>query len=233
MDQILSLYQSAENNLTPSILTDLIKRALSQDKLYSFGELYDRIIRKFSESQELQLDQHASNWVQILRIFTYNTWQDYIDLPTENREEMNDKQIKKLKQLSLASLAARSKHLKYSLIADSLSLENGSELETFLVDSIYDGVVVAKLDTKRQELSVTNVVGRDVNSARLEEIESMLNSWVRRTEDILNGTSQHITEYRRETLARKKEIEDYQQTVNQVNEKLTKSKKKEESKASA
>lgn len=217
MDQVLGLYHTAEKNLSPVIAVDVIKRALSQDKLYSFGELYEKLSAKVNENRELGEDANVTAWMKTLEVFTYGTWSDYVGM--SERVQLDDKQIKKLKQLSLASLAAENKQLKYNVIGQQLQIEK-PELEAFLVDSIYDRVVVGQLDTKRQLLEVTNVVGRDVNGRRLDEMEAILNQWVSRTEDILETSTSHADEYKKSAAARKKELNEYTTAVDKINEKL-------------
>lgn len=218
MDQVLGLYHTAEKNLSPVIAVDVIQRALSQEKLYSFGELYEKLSVKVNETKELGEDANVRAWMKTLEIFTYGTWSDYIGMG-EGVSLLDDKQTKKLKQLSLASLAAESKQLKYDVIGQQLQIEK-PDLEAFLVDSIYDRVVVGKLDTKRQLLEVTHMVGRDVNSRRLDEMEAILNQWVSRTEDILETSTSHVDEYKKSVATRKKELNEYTAVVDKINEKL-------------
>lgn len=217
MDQVLGLYHTVENNLSPVIAVDVIKRAISQDKLYCFGELYEKLSAKVNTTRELGEDANVLAWMKVLEVFTYGTWSDYIGMG--DRVALDDKQTKKLKQLSLASLAAESKQLKYDVIGQQLQIEK-PDLEAFLVDSIYDRVVVGKLDTKRQFLEITNVVGRDVNGRRLDEMETILNQWVSRTEDILESSMTHVDEYKKSVATRKKELNEYTATVDKINEKL-------------
>lgn len=216
MDQILSIYNSVQHNLNsnPNITIDIIKRSISHPDLYHFGEIRDLLVAKLKYES---LASEVQQWMNTLEIFTYGNWNDYRQ--AESVVPLDDSQTKKLKQLSLASIASHSRNINYSLIASILEIDQ-SQLEPFLVDSIYAGLISGKLDTKRQMVEINNVFGRDVSQQRLEEISNNLNDWVARTESILEDTNSYIYQYRSQAEKRKQEVEEYNEQVKKINEEL-------------
>lgn len=217
MDQILSLYNSASQNMTPAIAEDLIRRAINAPKLYTFGEFYQLIRKKVDSEPGLQ-DPSVLAWLGLLVIFTYGTWQDYlIEREAGRVPELDEAQTTKLKELTLASLASQTRRLHYSDICDVLDIER-SQLESFLVDAIYSGLVTGKLDTKRQLLEVESVVGRDVDERRVTEMDGVLDGWLERTAALLRDTESYIDRTRRESLSRTREVQEYNEYVARLND---------------
>lgn len=214
MEQILALYQSTEHRLSSSIIIDLVKRATSSKKIFGFAELYEPLQER---RPTLDLSPEANWWIDILQIFTYGQWKDYKEFLSDSMDEssspeLNKEQVAKLKQLTLLSLCATADIIPYSAVQEQLDLE-AEELEPLIIDTIYSGRLTAKLDTAQRVVEVMEVSGRDVDSARIDEICSTLDQWEAKTAEILSSTQRQIEDIKSAKVARALETEDYKQRL--------------------
>jgi len=76
--------------------------------------------------------------------------------------KLNPAQIKKLKMLTIASLGSKSSELTYDRLSKSLDVNNVRELEDLILDTIYEGLLFAKLDQAGKIVQVDHSIGRDV-----------------------------------------------------------------------
>lgn len=209
MEQILALYHSTENRLSSTIVIDLVKRATSNKKIFGYAELYEPLRARLPM---LDLTPQAHRWVDILQIFTYGQWRNYKEFLSDSMDdslpELTAPQVHKLKQLTLLSLCAVADVVPYSTIKAALDLD-AEELEPLIIDTVYSGQLTAKLDTAAQAVEVTEVCGRDVDSARLAEICATLDEWEAKTALILKTTQAQIAQTRSVKTARGLELDEY------------------------
>jgi COP9 signalosome complex subunit 7 len=71
-------------------------------------------------------------------------------------------QARKLKQLTLASLAAKHSQLGYDLLRAELEIDSLRELEDLVLDTVYQGLIDAKIDQAQKKVIVDWAIGRDV-----------------------------------------------------------------------
>eukprot|EP01130_Rhizamoeba_saxonica_P009922 TRINITY_DN4054_c0_g1_i1.p1 TRINITY_DN4054_c0_g1~~TRINITY_DN4054_c0_g1_i1.p1 ORF type:complete len:210 (+),score=54.42 TRINITY_DN4054_c0_g1_i1:96-725(+) len=115
-------------------------------------------------------DESIRQYFQLLEIFAYGTYTDYKE---SGLPPLSEAQDLKLKQLTIAALAAQKRTIPYSLLLDSLNIENLRELEDLIIECIYQGLIEGKLDQEKQQLEIDCTIGRDV---RIEDIDSMINT---------------------------------------------------------
>ncbi|VVT48456.1 uncharacterized protein SAPINGB_P001788 [Magnusiomyces paraingens] len=191
MEQILTLYHSTESRLTSSIVIDLVKRATGNRSIYGFAEFYEPLrARTGVLSQANALSEAAEAWVDVLEVFTYGTWKDYVGLGYR-APELNEAQITKLRQLTLVSLAGRSARLGFDEIVEATGVEVG-QVEGLVVDAVYADLLDARVDTKEQAVVVARAVGRDANKERLAELGRVLGSWEGLAVGLIRETSQRV-----------------------------------------
>lgn len=225
MDQILTIYNSIEASLTPSIIIDLIKRSISQNGLFAFSEFKSLLTDRISSRPELATPL-VQKWMQVLDIFSFSTWNDYLEFNRKTAEDsevdLDEAQSKKLKMMTLATLGAHDSILKYKQIESQLSI-GIDEVEAIVVDAVYEGLLTGKLDSKRQLIEVDAVYGRDVSFERLDEIGNLLEQWVHRTERVLAESEDGIQRLRKDAAERDSEIKHYNEEVAKINIKLNSS----------
>lgn len=208
MDDILTSFNSVQGSLSPAMVTDLIERTISHKGLYSFAEIYQVIAHEVSSRHDLQVDL-VSSWLQLLYIFTYGTWQEYT---TKSSIKLEDPARKKLKQLTLASMASKSSRLKFESLIEELEIER-SELEKFIVETMYDGLITGKINTKLEYVDIRHVQGRDPDPARLANIAEILHQTTTKTQAIINETSEYIKHSKSEAAAQEQLSQAYKKQV--------------------
>ena len=85
--------------------------------------------------------------------------------------------IKKLKMLSVVTMAASNKHLDYSQLMERLDLGDVRELEDLLIECIYAGIVVGRLDQQSSQLKIERVSGRDPSDLDIVNMCQKLDHW--------------------------------------------------------
>ncbi len=138
-----------------------------------------------SESLE---DQRVFN---LLELFAFETFSHY----QSNRVaygHLSDPQVRKLRQLSIVSLSGRQKSLPFSELQEELGIFDMRELEDLLLDTIYQGLIEGKLDSRGEVLRVDFAISRDVQDKDLLEVLKVLSSWSVRSETLLSDLSNRI-----------------------------------------
>lgn len=154
---------------------------------------------------------------QQLQIFAYGTYKDYqqAGLPA-----LDAVQTRKLRQLTLASLAARHSHLGYDLLRAQLDIAELRELEDLVLDTVYQGLIDAKIDQQRQQVIVDFAVGRDVRDSDLVAIQAVLNSWLARSTAIMRVIEDKVNLARSEIKVEAMRREEFEQRVKDVKENI-------------
>ena len=155
----------------------LIEQVLSDKKVYTFGELLgmksiaalkmggDDGIDTNIQQKELFMKSYSS-----LELFAYGTYEDY-ERQRERYIDLSAVMIKKLKQLSMISLAMENKIIPYTILQEKLKVDNVRALEDLIIDTIYSGLITAKMNQYEQILRVQTFIGRDV---RLEQLPTLI-----------------------------------------------------------
>lgn len=203
MEQILTLVKSTPT-LSSTIVTDIIKRALSNSKIFGYAELYHELTDTLRADTNVKLSPIATQWIEFLRIFTYGSWADYKTHICDNIDEslptLTEPQIHKLKQLTLLKVcaASRAESIPYTELSRTIDIDSSrdvgvEELKKLVIETIYSGKLTAKLDTKNQALEVFQVTaGNDVDEKRLDEIIAVLDQWDLRTRALLEQVESNI-----------------------------------------
>lgn len=149
----------------------LVIQAISAPNVYVFGEL----LRSPNLPELATKPETLPSW-NLLQLFAYGTYADYV----KNRDQLpplSESMILKLRQLTIVSLAAVNKRIPYDRLLKELGVRNVRELEDLVIDAIYNGVIVGKLDQRNQQLEVDRCMGRDVRAEEIPSIVAMLTDW--------------------------------------------------------
>merc|ERR1711976_919806 len=84
---------------------------------------------------------------------------------------------RKLQLLSIASMATKSKILKYSEIQQELDLKSVRELEDLIIEGCNCSILLGKLDQKNSHFEVDYAMGRDIRKAEVSDIIQTLQQW--------------------------------------------------------
>jgi len=115
--------------------------------------------------------------LDLLKIFAFGTYAEY-KANSANLPQIDDAQAIKLKQLTVVSLACDSKVIPYDVLLTALELKDTRTLEDCIIEGMYAGLFVGKLDQKTKEFHVTETAGRDCKPGELSEMISVLKAWV-------------------------------------------------------
>jgi len=126
--------------------------------------------------QELGKSEQYNKSFALLQLFSYKTYQDYLQ-HKDLFPPLNSAQMIKLQHLTIVSLAADRRILPYSDLLQALDISNVRELEDLIIDAIYLDLLHGKLDQKEEQLEVTYTMGRDLEPGKLEQILAALEDW--------------------------------------------------------
>jgi len=171
-------------NARGAAASQLVSQATEAPGMYVFGELAEVPGIK-------QLEQDSPKDWNLLQLFSFGTFQDYISNKGE-LPELNEKQILKLRHLTMASLASETKHVKYTTLQEQLQIENLRELEDLIIEAIYSGIIKAKLDQIENQLEIEYVMGRDIKAGALDSMIDILTDWCSNCEDALSSLETQI-----------------------------------------
>jgi len=171
-------------NARGAAASQLVSQATEAPGMYVFGELAEVPGIK-------QLEQDSPKDWNLLQLFSFGTFQDYISNKSE-LPELNEKQILKLRHLTMASLASETKHVKYTTLQEQLQIENLRELEDLIIEAIYSGIIKAKLDQIENQLEIEYVMGRDIKAGALDSMIDILTDWCSNCEDALSSLETQI-----------------------------------------
>jgi COP9 signalosome complex subunit 7 len=213
MEDMLAAVKSVGDNLSPALVVDLIQRSIRQKGLFNFAEIYHPLANKVSSNPDLQTDM-VSVWLQMLQIFTYGTWTDYKNFSSSQFELETDAQ-KKLKELTLTSMASQSSLLDFDMLVSQLEIER-NDLERFIIDTMYDGLITGKINTKLEYVEIKNVQSRDPDPTRLAAVAQILKVTLSRSESIIDNTDGYIKHSRDKMAAQATILKTYDEYIHSL-----------------
>ena len=202
---------------TPRFLADLITRATSSPGTYIFTELLQipaiQSLRSVETPSEFQL------YLTLLELFSYGTYDEYkseyikfnsVTLTdhakgTPSLPLLNEAQTFKLRQLSLLTIASSPIPLTYANLISALSLGSAISLETLLTQSIYSGLLTARLSptTTPPTVHITSVAPlRDLRPQSLPQMLATLQVWESRCSSVISELEGQIQDIRDAALKR-------------------------------
>ena len=188
MSQTIQDYVKLATGTSGSTLIALIKRALAEKGIFVYGELLalDNVksLEKGSSDDKKVFDT--------LELFAYGDFQDYKNGGESKYGTLTATQIKKLKMLTIASLGAKSSEISYDRLASALEMKNVRDIEDLILDTIYEGLIFAKLDQAEKILQIDYAMGRDVKPEQLNEMKVVLTNWLLKSEELVQTIEQKV-----------------------------------------
>lgn len=219
MEEILAALELSENNWSAAHVVNLIQKSIYHKGLFNFAELYEIVSAKVSNMAELKTEV-VSLWIRLLEIFSYGTWEDYRNLSNSHVIELDNYAQRKLKELTIVSLATHSSYLDFDMLRHHLDVE-ANDLEWLIIDSIYDGLISGKINTKSRYVEINDVQSRDPDPARLAAISLILKEKLSSTNKIIEETNSHIKHSLDEAAARTMVINAYNEQVRSMGQDTT------------
>ncbi|KAJ2890917.1 hypothetical protein GGI21_000709 [Coemansia aciculifera] len=193
----MDVYLNALSTATESEAIQVIQRLLEDEGIYHFGRVLELL-----KARELASAEHPSAYWSLLELFSFGTFSDY-KVASAQLPELTERQLEKLKHLSLVSLASTTKVLPYDDLIRELDCAHEQQMEDLVIDTIYKGLLTAKLDQKRRLVEVEFVVGRDVRRGGLQDIYNALDQWSAVCEKELNRLGDGVNAAERESIAKR------------------------------
>lgn len=177
LSQFVILAQNAQGKACEA----LVKQALDHSAVFVFGELLD-----CPNVQALGNTPEGLRLLELMRIFAYGTYLDYIAKRNE-LPELGAAQLRKLQLLTIVSLATKEKHIKFSDMQVALGVSNTRELEDVIIESIYQNLIVGKMDQESQCLIVESCACRDCRDQDIDYIIDTLGTWHESAQHMLSS----------------------------------------------
>ncbi|KAI0286654.1 hypothetical protein BGY98DRAFT_1110226 [Russula aff. rugulosa BPL654] len=188
----------------------LVLDAISAQGVYFFAELLDAPnIKELANSE-----QHRAHYA-LLEIFTYKTYQDYLQQKVA-LPELSQTQITKLKHLSLLSYAMQQRVLPYSYLQTSLDIPTIRQLEDLIIEAIYLDIIRGRLDQKEQQFEVEYTVGRDVPHEAIAGILTSLEQWSSTTATLIQTLDSKLVSLAEHNTVKVREDTQHEEALNVV-----------------
>jgi len=158
----------------------VVEDVLSHPSIYVFAELSQLPAVK-------ALEQSSPDTHKALQLFTFGTLKD-------NKLKLSEVQTKKLKKLTVINLASEKKILSYGELSKELGLVDNQirELEDLLIECLYEGIIVGKLNQKEKTLFVDFSISRDLKPDQIDSMINILEQWCGKSQQLLDNINQQI-----------------------------------------
>lgn len=149
--------------------------------------------------KQLETSKNHSKVYSLLKIFVSENIEAFKTFVSQNADFMKSLDLKeeecifKMRLLSLATLGSANQEIPYSLIAKTLQIEE-SEVESWIITAISEGVVEAKMDQLRKVVNVSRSLHRVFGQAQWKNLNDNLSVWRNNTKTLLKTlqeTKQH------------------------------------------
>lgn len=188
----------------------LVKQALEHSAVFVFGELLD-----CPNVQALQNGDESRKLLELLRIFAYGTYPDYMARRSE-LPELNAAQRRKLQLLTIVSMGTKQKVIKFSDLQAALDVQTEREVEDIIIEAVYQDLVVGKMDQESRCLAVESCHSRDCRDEDIDFIIETLTTWQGSADKMLqsmDGMVQHAHDSYEKQRASKEELDKIVQSV--------------------
>jgi len=149
-----------------------IVEAINLNGLYSFDAIVE-----LSPIKQLE-KQNPAAW-KLLNVFVSGTLDDYrsLDLAPFKAVGLDEQQSEtKIRYLTIASVCNESAQVPYASVAKALQIDE-SEVETYVVNAISDGIVEGRLDQLRRIVNVSRTIQRQFSRTQWVQLNDTLQAW--------------------------------------------------------
>lgn len=164
----------------------MIRRVCDAADVFAFGEIVDAVRGALEESS-------PKHW-HTINLFAFGTIRDYAQAKAQHGDDyfipLTDRMRNKLRLLSLITLidaypSSEWQHfpestlaatIPYSHVMHELQLASIDELESLVIDGVYKGLIVVRLDQEAQSIAFVSCAGRDVKRTDLADMAKCLHT---------------------------------------------------------
>eukprot|EP00825_Cyclidium_porcatum_P027552 TRINITY_DN2966_c0_g1_i7.p1 TRINITY_DN2966_c0_g1~~TRINITY_DN2966_c0_g1_i7.p1 ORF type:complete len:166 (+),score=19.78 TRINITY_DN2966_c0_g1_i7:138-635(+) len=112
--------------------------------------------------KELINNPSSKQSYELLQLFAYHNYKYWL-AHKQQYPQLNQQQIKKLKLLSLIDLCSKDKAVSYNAIKQELDIENDKDVESIVIESIYSGIITAKISQEERVIRISHCISRDIS----------------------------------------------------------------------
>eukprot|EP00030_Apusomonadida_sp_AF-17_P005881 a676548_183.p1 GENE.a676548_183~~a676548_183.p1 ORF type:complete len:291 (-),score=95.87 a676548_183:19-858(-) len=193
----LEAYVLQCKNATPRMAIDIIRRVTSDPQIFVFAELLD-----LPSVAALEAAPEHKAHVDLLKVFAYGTHREYQEKKAAlSLPDLSAEQERKLRLLTIVSLAVAHKSIPYDVLLEELALATLREMEDMVIDALYSGVILGKMDQRGRKVHVQTVMGRDVAPSEIDALSARLAEWISRAKGICGTLGDQATEATRQRVA--------------------------------
>jgi COP9 signalosome complex subunit 7 len=193
---------------TGKALVHLIQQAIDDPAVFTFERILSAPHIKALRSSD---DTGDRQQLALLDIFSHGSYQDYKQ-KADPMPQLSAGATRKLRMLSLLDLCQQSV-VAYSDIQRYLDLQETSQAEELVIEAIYASLLVGKLNSAQQTLTVQSCVGRDLRPNALPELEAKLTQWLDTCETMLDSLQAQSITIEEEARARMTSRLEHEQAV--------------------
>lgn len=197
-----SLSQAYDDILTNVLRVKYLETFDESNASNSSEEIKSVIVALINEPQMFQyesiLDLAASKVLKgttVEKVLDFLVFKNYVDYESFGSTQVDDLTkegilpdvvSRKMRLLSLATLANQSSTIKLSDVADVLKVDS-SDVETWAVDAIVNGIIDAKIDQLESVIYVKHSIQREFTTEQWKEIANNLTTWKENVDALLQG----------------------------------------------
>lgn len=183
VEQFKILARTTSGRATAAILD----KVMNHKHIFVFAEILE-----LDRVQELRGSPLEGN-LRALEIMAHGEFADY-EAEQASLPPFSDVQKRKLRMLTLVSLASRCKTLKYDVVRAALRMKSDREVEDVFIESMYAGLLKARLYHRERQGIVQWVMARDLKDEDLASIASRLGKWCDNANDLMDTLKKAIKE---------------------------------------
>jgi len=178
--------ESARDASGGEAICSIISQAVSDGNVFNFGELLDcPTIEAYDEANR------GSSAVEQLRIFAYGTLSDYeVARQSGKVPPLTPEQHRKLVMLTVVSLASKAPRISFNTLRQELQMDDQRAIEDVVMDTIYAGLIDAKIDQAAEFVEIDRSASRDVRWSDIDSMLEVLSGWKGSTETVLSRLRQ-------------------------------------------
>ncbi|GBG24193.1 Eukaryotic translation initiation factor 3 subunit M [Hondaea fermentalgiana] len=178
VEQFKILAKTTSGRATVAIL----EKVMNHKQIYVFGEILEL------ERVQMLRGTEFEGALRALEIMAYGTLGDY-EAEQSSLPALSEVQQRKLRMLTLVSLASKQKSLPYATVRTALRMQSDREVEDVVIESMYAGLLRARLYHRERLVVVHWAMGRDLRDEDLDAVAEKLSAWCENAEVVL-GTLQ-------------------------------------------
>ncbi len=188
MEQLVS---KALKITDPQSTCNLIQETIDTPGLYTFSSLLDT--PSVNALSNLDTPKHFQKFYNLLELFAYGTYSQW-SKNKANYPDLTSNSTTKLRHLSIISLASGCRTISYSVLCESLGIENIRQLEDLIIEAFYANIVKGKLDQANNQLEVDFTIGRDLTETDVDKMLTSLGSWCENCDVAMRTIEEQISQ---------------------------------------